>query len=212
MCEGGYTHLVLCARDCYLLYDMVDALFGEKARYAITYFYTSRLTRYRPSDTYKDYAQLELDSRTLVVDMNGSGNSLKFLTDQFGATPLLVVSHTNVVPSLVHGGLRETSNLAPHAMVADVKFVNAWIPDPQFVNPANINWDKPEIKVMDEAFLVCLRTLGEPPYPAPTYTLDYALSKMPDPATECLWADHLADSKAAYDLLNSGPLPHPVIL
>jgi hypothetical protein len=200
----GYTRLLLCSRDCYLLHLLMKRLFGGS--YDIEYFYTSRLTRYRPSETYAAYAKERLSDKTLVVDMNGSGKSLKYMTDMFGGTPMLVCGIGAVVPVLVSNGIRETSNLAMHPMVADVVDGR-----PVYANPTNQDWRKSEILVMHEAFKECLvATRG---FITPQYTLDQALRGMVnDPALKPLWADHLADSKAAYDLLNSGPLPHEVIL
>lgn len=207
MVEGGYERLLLCSRDCFLLHHAMEWLFGDEG-YEVEYFYTSRLTRYRPSESYAAYARERLSGKTLVVDMNGSGKSLKFMTDMFGGTPLLVCGMGNTVPSLTQNGIRETSNLAPHAMVAD--FVDG---KPVYVNPTNQNWEKPEIVMMHDAFRVCLETLLKYPAVVPEYTLDFALRGMvQDPALIPLWQDHLRDSQAAYDLLNSGPLPHAVVL
>jgi hypothetical protein len=205
MREGGFTRLLLCSRDCYLLCGLMHKLFNG---YEIQYFYTSRLTRYRPSDSYAEYAKDRLSGKTLVVDMNGSGNSLKYMTDMFGGTPLLVCGFGNVVPFLVAGGIRETSNPAPMAMVGDV--VDG---SPIYLNPAGINWEKPEILESTWTLRDCVLCLLDHPPIVPSYPLDFALKGMvQDPALLPLWSDHLADSTAAYDLLNSGTLPHPVIL
>jgi hypothetical protein len=210
----GFTRLLLCSRDCYLLHRLMDNEF--RTDYEIEYFYTSRLTRYRPSPTYAVYAKERLAGKTLVVDMNGSGNSLKHMTDAFGGTPLLICGFRNVVPCLVAGGIRETSNLAPHAMVSDVHFNLGWTVEddhwaPEFVNPTGQDWLKPEIIESHNAFIVAVDCLTDRTI-VPSYSLQSALDVMESPALAPLWADHLADSKAAYDLLNSGPLPHAVIL
>jgi hypothetical protein len=190
----GYTRLLLCSRDCYFLYCLMCSLFQE---YEIEYFYTSRLMRYRPNAAYTEYAKSRITGKTLIVDMCGTGNSLKYFCDQFGGTPLLVVSSFNNVPSLVRGGIRETSNPAPHSTVDRWPLEGDYSIDPR-------------IKAMEEAFKMCIADAVE--VPEPTYTLDWALSQMEDPRTACLWADHLAESTETYKKLNSGPLPHSVIL
>jgi hypothetical protein len=204
----GFTRLLLCSRDCYLLHQLMARLFAGS--YEIEYFYTSRLTRYRPDGRYATYAKDKLAGNTLIVDMNGSGNSLKYLTDMFGGTPLLVCGFGNAVPFLVAGGIRETSNLAPHAMVWGINLYAEGEWEPVFVNPAGIDWEKPEILESHKAFMAC-RPRRHPSV-VPAYSLDSALAAMENPALAPLWADHLADSTAAYELLNSGPLPHAVIL
>ena len=198
MIDGGYTRLLLCSRDCHLLNQLMQLLFPERD---IRYFYSSRLTRYRPSDSYAKYARNLIGSKTLIVDMNGSGNSLKYFTDKFGGSPLLVASHTNVVPFLVAGGIRETSNPAPHSTVNDVEDIGA-------LNAAV----KPEINAMLNAFFRISGIAARDRLAEPAYSLDWALRHMEDPRTACLWADHLADCKATYELLRSGPLPHEVVL
>ena len=182
-----------------------------KERYEIEYFHTSRLTRYRPSDSYAEYAKERLSGKTLIVDMSGTGRSLKYLCDQFGGDPLLVASHTNHVPFLVAGGLRETSNLAPHPMVSDVIHDPDYVWTPVYSNPAAVDCMKPEIIVQQDALLTCADALQ---YHSDIQPMDInrALSALESSALEPLWADHFADSKAAYDVLNSGPLPHEVIL
>ena len=196
MTEGGFTRLLLCARDCFNLFNLMRVLFFRE-RYEIEYFFNSRLTRYRPSSTYSEYAKERLGGKTLVVDLNGSGNSLRYMTEMLGGTPLLVCGFGNAVPFLVTGGLRETSNLAPHAMVADVvldcQVGPCW--SPVYTNPTNQNWQKDEIAAMTFAFDACLTCLNNYPAAAPEYTLDYALRQMENPALQPLWADHLATSR-----------------
>jgi hypothetical protein len=117
--KHNLPHILLCSRDCYLLRQLMRLLFPELD---VQYFYSSRLARYRPTERYSDYARtMIVEAKTLIVDMNGSGNSLKHFTDKFGGSPLLVVSHMHNVPFLVHGGIRETSNPAPHDTVTDIE-------------------------------------------------------------------------------------------
>lgn len=193
MRSEGFTRLLLCARDCYLLHQLMAALFTG---YEIEYFYNSRLMRYRPTDSYAEYAKGMIGDRTLIVDMCGSGNSLKYFCGSFGGTPFLVVSAWQNVPSLIAGGMRETSNPAPHPTVA------SW--------PVVLGDADPRVQAMIDAFLACVRIAARG-IPAPTYSLYSALRRMEDPATQCLWEDHLKDSRETYNLLNSGTLPHPVI-
>jgi hypothetical protein len=195
--EHGMSRILLCSRDCWMLWELMTWLFPDLQ---VEYFYNSRVTRYRPSQAYIDYATGMIGSnpsKTLIVDMTGSGNSLKYFTDKFGGNPLLVVSHMHNVPSLVVGGLRETSNPAPHDTVVDL--------------PATAPEELSDrLMAMMDAFWEC-RNAGFN-LQEPTYSLDWALRRMEDPRIACLWDDHLADSKATYELLNSGPLPHEVVL
>ena len=191
----NFTRLLLCSRDCYLLTLLMKTLFPQRD---IRYFYNSRLTRYRPTARYRTYAKSEIQDKTLIVDMCGTGNSLKFFCEKFGGTPLLVVSSYKHVPSLVRGGIRETSNPAPHVTVTDAP-------------PITYTTD-PQIWTMVEAFSVCANLAAQEGLTEPGYTLQSALTRMQDSRIECLWVDHLADSKATYELLKSGPLPHEVLL
>jgi hypothetical protein len=203
MVELGTDRLLLCSRDCYLLHKLMPEA---------EYFYTSRLTRYRPSEHYAHYAKERLSGNTLIVDMNGSGNSLKHLTDAFGGTPLLVVGTTNTVPHLVFGGIRETSNQAPHPMVYDVTVDEEGEWEPVYANPTKQDWQKPEITEAHKAFDACIAAIAHHPADYLPYSLVDVLKVMDNYALSALWADHLDDSIAAYELLNSGELPHPVIL
>ena len=198
MIDGGYTRMLLCSRDCYLLYHLMRSLFPEQD---IRYFFNSRLTRYRPTDSYAEYARSMIGDKTLIVDMNGSGNSLKYFTDRFGGTPLLVVSHMHNVPSLVHGGIRETSNPAPHPTVKDIDDVGI-----------SSDTVKCEIATIVNAFLRISEIAARDHLAEPNCSLYGSLRRMEDPRTACLWDDHIADSKATYELLKSGPLPHDVVL
>lgn len=210
MLEKSYTRLLLCSRDCYLLYQLMVRMFPN-ADYQIEYFHTSRLARYRPSSSYAEYARERLSGRTLIVDMNGTGRSLKHMCDKFGGDPLLVAGTQNTVPCLVAGGLRETSNLAPHPMVSDVVHDPDYVWTPVYTNPTQQDWQKPEIIAMQDALLIAADCLQHYENVQPI-SIERVLSRMESPALEPLWAGHFADSKAAYDLLNSGPLPHEVIL
>jgi hypothetical protein len=189
--ERGYTRLLLCSRDCFLLQQLMRRIAeGYKAEY----FWSSRLTRYRPTEAYSKYAKSMIKGKTLIVDMCGSGNSLKFFCEKFGGDWMLVVGKENC---LVRGGIRETSNPAPHDTVVDV--------------PVVLTDSSPERSAMFHgfaaAFGACLYSL-----PVPTYTLEWALKRVEDPRTECLWPAHLEESTRTYELLKSGPLPHEVIL
>jgi hypothetical protein len=208
----GFTRVLLCSRDCFLLYQTMKWLYAYMREYEIEYFCTSRLTRYRPSETYTEYAKERLSGKTLVVDLNGSGNSLKYLTDMFGGTPLLVVGSSNVVPSLIRGGLRETANLAPHSMVVDVQRDENGKWQPLSINPTGQNWTKPAIVEPQDVFRLALECLSIHEVTTLPYSLADALRYTEHESLEPLWADHFADSQAAFELLNAGPLPHAVVL
>jgi hypothetical protein len=209
MTAGGYTRLLLCSRDCYLLCQLMWCLFPDQS---IRYFFNSRLTRYRPTGSYAEYAKEMIgDGKTLIVDMNGSGNSLKYFTDRFGGDPLLVVSHTNTVPFLAAGGIRETSNPAPHGTVTNVIGIDIGGERLFRVESGDL-YPQVRVRTMVDAFFKISDIAIRGHLPEPSYSLDWALRRMEDPRTACLWEDHLADCKATYELLKSGPLPHEVVL
>jgi hypothetical protein len=180
--------------------------------YKIEYFFTSRLTRYRPNELYREYAREKLSGKTLIVDLVGSGSSLRYLTDTFGGTPLLVVSSTDIVPSLTHGSILETANLAPHPMIVGVANDEDGTWCPVGINPTAQDWKKPEIIEAHDAFRFALDCLPNHDVSTLPYSLADSMREMAyDSALAPLWEDHLADSEAAYQMLNAGPLPHPVV-
>lgn len=88
------------------------------------------------------------------------------MADMFGGKPLLSCSSGRALLSLTIGGLRETSNLAPHAMVADVHRVDdVW--EPIYFSPTGQSWEKGEIFAMRSAFYYCLDCLNAYPSIAP---------------------------------------------
>jgi len=202
MRDGGFTRLLLCSRDCFLL----ERLMRRLASYEIEYFYTSRVTRWHPSIDYAHYAKERLSGQTLIVDLNGTGSSLKYLTGRFGGTPLLVCGFNAKVDCLTLGGIREVSNQAPHGMVIDVtKYDGMWTPITieQSVNPA--------VETMVNAFDECLNRLRQPM--KTDYSLGWAVSQVnSDKATDCLLADHIAESHKAYELIMSGSLPADAVV
>lgn len=154
--------------------------------------------RYRPTESYAEYAKGLIGEKTLIVDLCGTGNSLKYFCDRFGGSPLLVVGSGDAVPYLVRGSIRETSNPAPHPTIG------SWPPG---IGPVDA-----KVSAMIDAFVVCADIAAREGLTDLDHTLEWALGRMEDPRTQSLWAEHLADCKRTYDQLNSGPLPHSVIL
>jgi hypothetical protein len=152
------TSLLMSARDSCLWVKMqrkVSSLLN--GGYRTHYFYTSRLARTFPSESYLAYTEELLKGRPLVVDLCGYGHTLpKLLEHTSGSSVILAVKYPHPVSSpastlltIKTGSLIERANLARHPMVVDVK------PDgsPVYSNPANIAWeDVPQIRVMHEAF------------------------------------------------------------
>lgn len=133
--------LLLSSRDCFLLHKLVGRFYPERD---CRYFLTSRLARYQASDGYRKYVKECAAAPSLVVDLCGTGNSLKQYSDA-----LIVVGMPGCcVPHLIDGGIDESSNFAPHPMVADVKDGL-----PVYANPLGIDWEGwPELKAMQQAF------------------------------------------------------------
>jgi hypothetical protein len=146
----SFDRLLLSSRDCWLLKGLISRFWGS--RFEVIYFWSSRFARYKASPSYRAYVDRLLGGgRALVVDLCGTGNSLRAF---FGDRPAVIVVGLEgcSVPSLITGGIDESSNFARHAMVADVVDGN-----PQFLNPLGIDWENwRELTVMHDGFISAL--------------------------------------------------------
>ena len=99
----GASNILFSSRDCYYLSRLFNLL-REQARWNIAseYFYTSRICRTSPSDSYLKYFQSRASPNTLVVDLAGTGWSLEQLYEKAGVTP-----HTFLLHHLSNSPLKE---------------------------------------------------------------------------------------------------------
>jgi hypothetical protein len=168
---GNCKQILMSARDCYLWEYLFRTICHHcEIALDVKYFYTSRLTRYFPSDTYLRYLNELLSVPSLVVDLCGFGTSLK-LAIRGRANILLLVGYENcVVPHLISGWMNEATNFAQHPMVADVEMGHPKIGchtgealwQPVTVNPLGVDWEAiPELQVMHKAFFQGVRAVRE---------------------------------------------------
>jgi hypothetical protein len=90
----GATNILFSSRDCYYL-SRIFNLLREKAGWSVAseYFYTSRMCRISPSDSYLKYFKARASSNTLVVDLCGTGWSLGHLYQKAGVSPHTFLLH-----------------------------------------------------------------------------------------------------------------------
>lgn len=114
---NGYKRLLLCSRDCWFLHMLMDKLF--KYSYEIKYFHSNRALRSSVDHNYINYVQTEIVPNTLIVDMCGTGESLRKFCDKHGGDPyyIMTLPGCDWVPSMVKGHLNESINVAPHAAI-----------------------------------------------------------------------------------------------
>ncbi len=144
--QKGFETVLFSSRDCNLwihVFRIVASLMDVDV--ASEYFFTSRLTRTKPSPGYLSYAAERINKRAVVVDICGTGWSLSHLFQHLGSTqgdiflihrlpPVdLYERHarspsTCVVHSIIDGqvegldnSLLEMANYATHGMVLDVR-------------------------------------------------------------------------------------------
>jgi hypothetical protein len=161
------NRVLMCSRDAFLWHQLQEKVrnLHSYAAYDIHYFFTSRLTRYFPTPQVLEYTQQMLTDKTLIVDVCGSGRSLRRFTDHLSAKPSLSLivgygdSKCGFVPRIPYAiewlgtTAIELANLAKHPMVCDIAQKLDKTFAPIFVNPANVNWAHvPQINAMHEAF------------------------------------------------------------
>jgi hypothetical protein len=165
----------MCARDACLWYQLQGAVrdLHCHASYDIHYFYTSRMTRYFPSEHVLEYTGQLLAERTVIVDLCGTGQSLKRFAGHFPSDPQLwqLICYRNAhrnkfapVPYAIEWlgtTAIELANLAKHPMVCDMDKLSNQTFVPVFLNPTGIHWeDIPEINTMHKAFALVMSALA----------------------------------------------------
>jgi hypothetical protein len=168
------NRVLMCSRDAFLWHQLQEKVrnLHKDAGYEIHYFYTSRLTRYFPSEQVLKYTRQMLSDKALIVDVCGSGQSLRRLTNHLTLKPSLWLIVGYVEPkrrsfSRVPYAIEwlgttavELVNLADHPMVCDI----AQKPDetfvPVFLNSTGVDWARiPQINAMHEAFNLAISVM-----------------------------------------------------
>lgn len=96
--------VLFSSRDCFYLVKIFDALFNNSIE--SKYFYTSRIARIHPTETYKAYCSSLINDQTLVVDLCGTGNSLGSLYKSLQIQPKTFFLH------LIKQNNQENSNIS----------------------------------------------------------------------------------------------------
>jgi hypothetical protein len=171
----GFNRVLMSSRDAFLWRGLQEKMrsLHRSTSYDIHYFYTSRLTRYRPSMHVLHYTKQILTDRTLIVDLCGRGHSLSRFAAQLSPVPSLwlVVGYADpkhkLFPKTAHAlnwvgtTAIELANLATHPMISDVSQDSQGIYSPIFVNPTGVNWAQiREINVMHEAYNLTLNVMA----------------------------------------------------
>jgi hypothetical protein len=142
------SNILFSSRDCFYLHKIYNRLFSsiDVENYS-SYLYTSRHARINCSDSYKKYALSKINSKTLIVDLCGTGLSLSKLYSKCGITPHTFFIH-KLADDQIHGykssslkmgkneflsivesvpfdnGLLEILNYVDHGMAADVLYID----------------------------------------------------------------------------------------
>ncbi len=179
--EKKICNVLMSSRDCFLwhhLQEKIRTLSG--GAYNVVYFLTSRLARRFPSPTYLQYLNQFLNEPCCIVDVSGTGTSLKRLVSQSAnpKTPGFMIarhyddtrSHPSerkdieefqlktVIPRKSHPSL-ERVNFARHPMVKDVvNVMGTYLP--VFFNPAEVDWKEvTHIRIQHEAFFHAMESM-----------------------------------------------------
>ena len=169
----GCKTILMSARDCCLWTPAVWSLDKQKV---VKYFYTSRIARVFPSDSYLKYVNGLLDEPSLFVDLDGTGWSLRRLiakTKRPDSPVLLAVRVRNAGQEAGQESLAasvdcptehlaegyevalEPANYARHPMVKDVDVAVS------FTNPTGFDWQcSPEIFHQHKVFGAAMRVLS----------------------------------------------------
>lgn len=83
--DKNINKLLFSSRDCFYLSELFQIL-NDRCGWKIPseYFYTSRSCRFNPSEDYVQYVKSISDADTMIVDLNGTGQSLIALYDSIG--------------------------------------------------------------------------------------------------------------------------------
>jgi glycosyltransferase involved in cell wall biosynthesis/tetratricopeptide (TPR) repeat protein len=172
--------VLMSSRDAFLWRHLLEALrLRASGNYQVTYFLTSRLARGFPSPTYLDYLNRLLAEPACVVDLCGTGWSLKRLLERSSApaTPIFLLCKYDLPALEAHyetlgrttatadlrflfqmpgNNVIERANMARHPMLLDMKEVCGEL-IPVFTNPIDIAWGSvAEIQVQHDAFFLAL--------------------------------------------------------
>lgn len=92
--KQGLSNVLFSSRDCYNLYRLFS-FFNDKCQWNIPshYFYTSRISRVSPSDSYIKYFNNLATSDSAVIDLCGTGWSLGHLYERVGFYPNTYLLH-----------------------------------------------------------------------------------------------------------------------
>ncbi|MBB5060750.1 hypothetical protein HDF16_005486 [Granulicella aggregans] len=168
--------ILMCSRDSYLWITMLHAVQGllDSVPYGTQYFFSSRLMRYRSTPHTLAYTKDLLRGRSAIVDLCGSGYSLKAFCNHLDPRPLLWLAVAYKREGWPYSGVPyaiqwrgkttlELANLAPHPMVGDVigcGHDRGY--SPVYINPTFTRWDtSPVIKAMHNAFYLALKLFPE---------------------------------------------------
>jgi len=111
-CEtAGYKRTIMSSRDCRIwqrLFDRVCSVSGSEVQ--SEYFYTSRISRTQPSETYRRYAKSRLTEGTVWLDLCGTGWSMWSLLQHIDKPeqPTQLLHPTAYKPD--YAGLEQTSS------------------------------------------------------------------------------------------------------
>jgi len=83
--RSGVRKILFSSRDGNIWLPMARAIAASRGLdIAMDYFFTSRLTRVKPSESYLDYARKTITPGSIVVDVCGTGWSLAHLFERLG--------------------------------------------------------------------------------------------------------------------------------
>jgi len=124
--KSATKRILFSSRDCNLWLPVCQAVAAAaQMNFDMRYFFTSRMTRVKPSDPYLDYARAAIDSRTLVVDLCGTGWSLAHLFRQIGRRDQHVAFLQRLHPRADYESVARTPDTAiVHQLLADVEGCN----------------------------------------------------------------------------------------
>jgi hypothetical protein len=173
----GIQRVLMCSRDCCLWvrlqHIVCERLGGE---YTMEYIPSSRICSNVPTANYLHELNTRLDVPTVIVDVGGTGKSLSRLVARSVApnTRIFLLTRYSWVDIDAYGPIdltqvhsfldlsnntMESVNVATHNMYVD------W--DTQL--PTSFDWNREEVRVMHEAFLVACDALQHYPIPNPSF-------------------------------------------
>jgi hypothetical protein len=136
--KTGVGKILFSSRDCYYFSRIFNAL-SDKAGWNVPseYFYTSRLTRISPSESYLRYFKGIADGQSLVVDLCGTGWSLGELYRRAGFMPQTFLLHDlKNKPDLIatYDKLRKGDQIPTIALVSDASINNGCLEMANYVD------------------------------------------------------------------------------